>query len=54
MQKTYTVNLTADELGMLLELLKHEQHFYADSEDETDAAVYKQQDSIIEKIYAAS
>ena len=54
MQKLYTLELTGGELGMLLELVKHEQNYYADSEDETDVAVYKQQGSIIEKIYAAS
>ena len=54
MQKTYTVNLTANELGTILELVKHEQQHYADSDDEVDSAVYALCDSIINKIYAAN
>jgi len=48
------VEFTQHELSTILELVKHEQQHYEDSEDETDRAVHAQLDSIINKIYAAN
>jgi len=48
------IEFTQNELSTILELVKHEQNYYADSEDETDCAVHAQLDSIINKIYAAN
>lgn len=44
---------TGNEIATILELVKHEQLHYADSDDATDRAVYEQLDSIINKLYAA-
>ena len=44
-------DFTQNELSTILELVKHEQLHYMDSDDDTDVAVYTQLDSIINKIY---
>ena len=49
----HTVELTAEELGLLLDLAKAEQNYYEDSEDDTDVAQYNLCDSIIQKLYNA-
>ena len=52
-KQTYTVNLTANEVSTLLELVKAEQQHYEDSEDTTDVAVYTLCDNILNKLYNA-
>jgi len=47
----YAVDLTAEELGLILDLVKAEQEHYADSDDDTDVAQYNTCDSIIYKLY---
>jgi len=47
------IDLTAEELGLVLDLVKAEQLHYEDSEDATDVAQYNTCDSIINKLYAA-
>ena len=54
MQNTHTVNLTASEVGALLDLVKAEQQHYEDSEDTTDCAVYTLCDNILNKLYSAN
>ena len=49
----YTVDLTAEELGLLLDLAKAEQNCYEDSEDSTDVAQYNLCDSVINKLHNA-
>lgn len=48
------IDLTAEELGLVLDLVKAEQEHYADSEDDTDVAQYNICDTIIYKLYAAN
>jgi len=50
----YTVDLTADELGVVLDLVKAEQQHYEDSDDDTDVAQYNICDSVINKLYNAT
>ena len=54
MQNTYTVNLTANEVSALLDLVKAEQQHYTDSEDSTDVAAYTLCDNILNKLYTAN
>jgi len=54
MQKTYTVNFTADELALIEPLVQSEANFYESSDDEIDVAQFAVCESIIEKITAAS
>jgi hypothetical protein len=49
----HTIDLTAEELGIILDLVKAEQNWYADSDDSTDVAQYNACDSIINKLYNA-
>lgn len=49
----HTVDLTANEVSVLLDLVKAEQQHYEDSEDTTDVAVYTLCDNIINKLYNA-
>lgn len=49
----HTVDLTAEELGLVLDLVKAEQLHYEDSEDDTDVAQYNVCDSVINKLYNA-
>jgi len=54
MQNTYNVNLTANELSTILDLVKAEQQHYTDSTDSTDLAVYTLCDNILNKLYSAN
>ena len=49
----HTVDLTAEELGLILDLVKAEQEHYTDSNDDTDVAQYNVCDSVINKLYNA-
>ena len=48
-----TVEFTAEELGLVLDLVKAEQLHYEDSEDATDVEQYNICDSVINKLYNA-
>ena len=54
MQKTYTIEFTADELAIIQPLVAQEQDFYEQSDDDMDRAMYIDCKNIVEKIYAAS
>ena len=54
MQKTYTLQFTADELAIIQPLVQQEQDFYESSDDDMDRAMYTDCKNIVEKIYAAS
>jgi hypothetical protein len=54
MQKTYTLQFTADELAIIQPLVAQEQDFYEQSDDDIDRAMYMDCKNIVEKIYAAS
>ena len=49
----YTIDLTANEVSVLLDLVKAEQQHYEHSEDSTDVAVYTLCDNILNKLYNA-
>ena len=49
----HTVDLTAAELSLVLDIVKAEQLQYEDSEDSTDQDQYATCDSVINKLYNA-
>ena len=54
MQKSYTVNLTANEINLLMQLAEHEANFYDKSDDETDTALFDSYESVLDKLYKAT
>jgi hypothetical protein len=50
----YNVNLTAEEVSLLLQLVNNESSYYNNSDDETDVAHYNTCESIADKLYTAS
>jgi hypothetical protein len=51
MQNTFNVNLTADEVSLLLQLVNNESSYYNNSDDETDVAYFNTCESITNKLY---
>ena len=54
MQNTYTVNLTANEINLLMQLTESESQFFDNSDDETDSAHFNNCESVLDKLYNAT
>ena len=54
MQNTYTVNLTANQINLLMQLVEHEAQFFDNSDDETDTAHFDDCESVIDLLYNAT
>ena len=46
----YTVDLTANEINLLMQLVEHEASFYDKSEDYTDTAHFDNCESVLNKL----
>lgn len=54
MQKVYNIDLNAEEVTLLLQLVNNESSFYNNSDDDVDVAYANTCNTLLDKLYTAN